>query len=120
HLTPQLVPFVVTRKDGQLAVVESINVDGGLTFWLTDSSDLLQELPADEFWSLASGKVVLLSPALRGRDSRVDEFVKPYEKHWLVQGFRGTGHKILEVSLASLVSNVLALAGILFSMQVYD
>lgn len=120
HLTPQLVPFVVTRKDGQLAVVESINVDGGLTFWLTDSSDLLQELPAEEFWSLASGKVVLLSPALRGRDSRVDEFVKPYEKHWLVQGFRGTGHKILEVSLASLVSNVLALAGILFSMQVYD
>jgi ATP-binding cassette subfamily C protein LapB len=120
RLTPQMVPFVVTRNDGQLAVVEAINVDGGLSFWLTDNSDLLHELPAEQFWSDTRGQVVLLRPALRGRDSRVDEFVKPYEKHWLVQGFRGTGNKILEVSLASLVSNVLALAGILFSMQVYD
>lgn len=120
HLTPQMVPFIVTLNDGHIAVVESINNDGGLTFWQTDSSDLLHELSADDFWSHASGTVVLLSPALRGRDSRVDEFVKPYEKHWLVQAFRGTRHKIIEVSLASLVSNVLALAGILFSMQVYD
>ncbi|MBB6155239.1 ATP-binding cassette subfamily C protein LapB [Pseudomonas sp. JAI115] len=120
HLSPQMVPFVIARNDGQLAVVEAINADGSLMFWLTDSSDLQYELAAEDFWSHASGMVVLLTPALRGRDSRVDEFVKPYEKHWLVQGFRGTGHKIIEVSLASLVSNVLALAGILFSMQVYD
>lgn len=120
HLTAQLVPFVVERNDGQMAVVESINADGGLTFWLADGSDLVHELPAEEFWSHASGRVVLLSPALRGRDSRVDEFIKPYEKHWLAQGFRGMGHKIAEISLASLLSNVLALAGIIFSMQVYD
>ena len=120
HLTSQMLPFVVPRQDGQLAVVESFNADGGLSFWLTDSSDLVRELPAKEFWASASGQIVLLSPALRGRDSRIDEFVKPYEKHWLARMFRGTGHKILEVSLASLVSNVLALAGILFSMQVYD
>ncbi|MHC8403415.1 type I secretion system permease/ATPase [Pseudomonas sp. MDT1-17] len=119
-VSPQRVPFVVVQHDGQLAVVESINDDGGLSFWLTDGSDLINELPADEFWAHSLAMVVLLSPALRGRDARVDEFVKPYEKHWLAQAFRGMGHKIAEVSLASLVSNVLALAGILFSMQVYD
>ncbi|MHC8346677.1 type I secretion system permease/ATPase [Pseudomonas sp. RT6P73] len=120
HVSPQRVPFVVVQDDGQLAVVESVNGDGGLSFWLTDGSDLVNELPADEFWARSRAMVVLLSPALRGRDARVDEFVKPYEKHWLAQAFRGMGHKIAEVSLASLVSNVLALAGILFSMQVYD
>lgn len=120
NLTSHMVPFIVVRNDGQIAVVEAINDDGGLSFWLTDGSDLVHELSAEAFWSRSSGVVVLLSPALRSRDSRVDEFVKPYEKHWLLQGFQGMGHKVAEISVASLVSNVLALAGILFSLQVYD
>jgi ATP-binding cassette subfamily C protein LapB len=119
-LTSHAVPFLVVRADDQIAVVESINDDGGLSFWLADDTDLVHELPHDEFWSFSTGIIVLLSPALRGRDSRVDEFVKPYEKHWLIQGFQGMRHKIAEISIASILSNVLALAGILFSMQVYD
>ena len=119
-LTSHTVPFLVVRHDQQIAVVEAINDDGSLAFWLTDDTDLVHELPADEFWSFSTGIVVLLSPSLRGRDSRVDEFVKPYEKHWLIHAFQGMGHKIAEISVASVVSNVLALAGILFSMQVYD
>ncbi|KAF0859005.1 CyaB, partial [Mixta calida B021323] len=40
--------------------------------------------------------------------------------HWFWKNFRGMGRRIAEISLASVVGNVLALAGILFSMQIYD
>lgn len=52
--------------------------------------------------------------AEHGRDQRIDEFVKPYRKHWFWQNFRGAGRKIAEISLASVLGNVLALGGILF------
>ncbi len=62
----------------------------------------------------------MIGVAARGRDARIDEFVQPYEPHWFWKNFRGMGRRIGEISLASVISNVLALAGILFSMQVYD
>lgn len=117
---PQSVPFIVARTDNELAVVNSINTDGSITFWLTDGTDLTYELPAEDFWEQNSGLIVLIRPEARGRDSRVDEFIKPYKKHWFMSAFRGSKRNILEISLASIVSNTLALAGILFSMQVYD
>ncbi|WON77520.1 type I secretion system permease/ATPase [Serratia sp. UGAL515B_01] len=119
-LTAHSVPFIVARTDNELAVVHSINTDDSITFWLTDGSDITYQLPAEEFWEQNSGLIVLIHPETRGRDSRIDEFIKPYKKHWFLNAFRGSTRNIMEISLASIVSNTLALAGILFSMQIYD
>ena len=54
------------------------------------------------------------------RDARIDDYIKTYEKDW----FRNIVLRDLRpysyVMLASLVTSVLGLAGVLFSMQVYD
>ncbi|MFP3499729.1 type I secretion system permease/ATPase, partial [Pseudomonas sp. SIMBA_059] len=82
--------------------------------------DVVRESALSELLARAQGDVGVIGVAARGRDARIDEFVQPYEPHWFWKTFRGMGRRITEISLASVISNVLALAGILFSMQVYD
>src|SRR5690606_18588325 len=64
--------------------------------------------------------MVILRPARAVPDARVDDYIKPYRPHWfrsiVLDDLRPYGN----VMLASLVANVLALAGILFTRQVYD
>ena len=59
-------------------------------------------------------------PARSAADIRVDSYIRPFEEHWLrrllLQDMKGYGH----VAIASVVTNCLGLAGVLFSMQVYD
>ncbi|MDT9171021.1 type I secretion system permease/ATPase, partial [Escherichia coli] len=63
---------------------------------------------------------VVPRPARSATDIRVDSYIRPFEQHWLrtllLQDAKGYGH----VAIASVVTNCLGLAGVLFSMQVYD
>jgi ATP-binding cassette subfamily C protein LapB len=65
-------------------------------------------------------RLVIPRPARAAADRRVDAYIRPVEEHWLrrvlMQDARAYGH----VAVASVVTNCLGLAGVLFSMQVYD
>ncbi|MEQ9745541.1 type I secretion system permease/ATPase [Pectobacterium actinidiae] len=116
----QILPVLAETDDGGVIVIESLNDEGIATYWLNDGGDLQREAELTELIKHSQGIIVLVGIAERGRDTRIDDFVKPYRKHWFWQHFRGAKRQIGEISLASVVGNVLALAGILFSMQVYD
>jgi ATP-binding cassette subfamily C protein LapB len=116
----EILPALIEIDDGGLMVIESLDSEGKALYWLNDSGDVQREAELVELLLKGQGTIVLLGAAERGQDSRIDDFVQPYRKHWFWQHFRGAKRQIGEISLASIISNVLALAGILFSMQVYD
>ena len=116
----EILPAIVVLEQGSTAVIETLDAEGQAGYWLQDGGDILRQADLSSLLSQGDGNVVLVGVAARGRDGRIDEFVQPYRKHWFWHNFRGAGRRIGEISLASVIGNVLALAGILFSMQVYD
>ncbi|MFU2316573.1 type I secretion system permease/ATPase [Rahnella sp. PCH160] len=116
----EVLPAVITLEQGGIAVLEHLHDDGNVDYWLSDGGDLLRSAELVTLLEQSTGPVFLVGVAPRGRDERIDQFVQPHKKHWFWENFRGSGRKIAEISLASILGNVLALAGILFSMQVYD
>ncbi|MFD1960909.1 ABC transporter transmembrane domain-containing protein [Novosphingobium panipatense] len=76
-------------------------------------------LPLEEL-KRRCAQLVVARPARSAPDARVDTYIRPYEEHWLrrllLKDRRSYGH----VVAASLITNILGLATVLFSMQVYD
>lgn len=118
YLTPLRLPVVVQLRDGQVGVIHSMDKkqvsvsysgDGGLDSVLA-ISDLQAALVA----------LIVMRPAHSVPDMRVDDYIKPYETNWLRKIILGDLRPYRHILIASLVVNLLALAGILFSRQVYD
>lgn len=118
--SPGILPVLAAAHDGSVLVIEAIDEDQNLLYWRSDGGDLQRKIDKETLQSQIQDTLVLTGIAERGRDARIDNFVKPYRKHWFWQHFAHTKRQIGEVALASIIGNVLALAGILFSMQVYD
>ncbi|GDX05068.1 type I secretion system permease/ATPase [Buttiauxella sp. A111] len=116
----QTLPVIVQLDSGALILLEALSAEGTVSYWLSDGGDLVREESLETLLARVEADVVLLGIAARSSDARIDDFTKPWEPHWFWQHFRHAGRKLVEISLASVVGNVLALAGILFSMQVYD
>lgn len=115
-----ILPVLAAAHDGSVLVIEAIDEDQNLLYWRSDGGDLQRKIDKETLQSQIQDTLVLTGIAERGRDARIDDFVKPYRKHWFWQHFAHAKRQIGEVALASIIGNVLALAGILFSMQVYD
>lgn len=114
------LPVILQLETGELLLIEALDADGLASYWLSNGGDLVREEPLETLLTRVKPEAVMLGIAARGRDSRVDDFTRPWEAHWFWRHFRHTGRKLSEIALASVTSNVLALGGILFSMQVYD
>ena len=113
------LPFILILRDSQLAVVHTLSSDGQASVWLTGEEGLEQPFRLEDL--LAETEIVVLArPSKTIPDARVDAYIKPYEDNWLrgilFSDIGSYGH----VLIASLIANTLGLAGILFSMQVYD
>ncbi|GHC73299.1 type I secretion system permease/ATPase [Limoniibacter endophyticus] len=113
------LPMIVALKDGQVIVVTAFGANGDAS--VTDGADgsTGNIMPADVLFENAE-RVAIARPLHAIPDERVDAYIKPYERGWfrkiVLRDLRPYGH----VMIASLVANLLGLAGILFSMQVYD
>ena len=118
-LDPWRLPVVAEFTGGQAGVIESIDSRGRVGVRLSGEQGLLQAIPADELIQRVQ-RIFCVRPEVSVPDLRVDEYIKPYREDWfwslLLRDWRRYG----DVMLASLVANVLALAAMIFSMQVYD
>ena len=118
-LVQRRLPLVVQLDDGQIGVLQTLGDAEELGIVYSGDQGLQSRISRAELVASAR-KALILRPARAARDSRVDDYVKPYEKSWfkniVLRDLRPYGH----VMLASLAANVLGLAGVLFSMQVYD
>ncbi|MFK3940270.1 type I secretion system permease/ATPase [Pseudomonas monteilii] len=111
-------PLVVELDDGQVGVVQSISGDE-LGIALSGDQGLQQRMPLADLEHRVR-RTVILRPARPLSDVRTDDYVQPFDEHWfrriVLRDLRPYSH----VMLASLVANLLGMAGVLFSMQVYD
>jgi ATP-binding cassette, subfamily C, bacterial LapB len=113
------LPLLVEFQDGQLAIIETLAKDGnvGLRF-IQELSLQSQFLLADILPNIV--QAIAFRPSMAVKDLRTDAFLQSYQPNWfkkiVLKDFKPYWH----VMLASFGINVLALAGILFSMQVYD
>ncbi|WNW10359.1 type I secretion system permease/ATPase [Pseudomonas sp. DTU_2021_1001937_2_SI_NGA_ILE_001] len=111
-------PVVIELDDGQVGVLQSLD-DQQAGVALAGDQGLQQRIPLAELQARVI-RLAILRPARPLSDVRTDDYVQPYDEHWfrriVLRDLRPYGH----VMLASLVANLLAMAGVLFSMQVYD
>jgi len=113
------LPVVVELDDGSIAVIKAISKEGIASVIFAGEQGLEQPVPLDELQSQAT-RVVLARPARAVPDARIDAYIKPYRVDWLRRIILNDWRAYSCVFLASLVANTLGLAGIIFSMQVYD
>lgn len=118
-LTSWRLPVVAQLHGGDLAVITAIGSDGQASMAFAGESGLQQRMDLAELIE-ASAMFALPRPATAVPDARVDTYIRPYEEHWLRRILLQDRRSYGSVLAASLVTNTLALAGVLFSMQVYD
>lgn len=118
-LMQRQMPLVVQLDDGQVGVLQTVGDDDDLGITYSGDAGLQSRITRQDLLEHAS-KILILRPLRAVRDARVDAYIKSYQKDWfkniVLRDVRPYGY----VMLASLVTSVLGLAGVLFSMQVYD
>lgn len=113
------LPLIVKLTSGEVAVVNTISTDRQAGIWLSSERGLERPVLLDDL--LAEVELIVLArPSRAVPDARVDAYIAPFREDWLSRIiFRDLGSYV-HVVIASLICNVLGLAGIIFSMQVYD
>lgn len=111
------LPALVEMAGGHLLLVLSLSE---ITATIFDASapDKRAEIALEEFSPAFGGKLLTVrAPFAQVEARHSDEAVAP---HWFWGEFRHHRRAMVEVSAASLVSNLLAAAIALYSLQIYD
>jgi len=114
-----LLPVLIETKDKRVAVLRNIEDDDTFILSFTDEQGLVTTFTRDDLLECGEN-VVLLRPVKNTIDPRVDEYIKPPEKHWIWQIVFSNVKPYFYIVLGSFFINVLGLAGITYSMQTYD
>lgn len=118
-LNPWLLPVIFELNDGQVGVVDKADKRGNVNIQFSGDQGLSQSIHID----LLKDKikyVYTLRPETSIPDARIDEYIKPYQENWFWSIALRDWKRYIDIMFASLIANILALATIIFSMQVYD
>lgn len=118
-LNPWRLPIIVGLQDGQVGVIDKADQQGNVSIQLSGDQGLSQDFSVDVLKTMIE-TVYVLRPESSVPDARVDEYIKPYEQSWFWSIVLKDWKRYIDIMFASLLANVLALATIIFSMQVYD
>ena len=110
---------MVELNDGQVAVIEKVDAAGNVSLQLSGDQGLSQCFNVQQLQANAK-RVYIFRPETSVPDARVDEYIKPYEKSWFWDIVLKDWRRYTDIMVASMIANILALATIIFSMQVYD
>lgn len=115
---PWRLPLLVEFKDGRTGVVEKADGQGSYSVQLSSDQGLCTTLSLEQLQQAA--RVCLARPESSVPDVRVDQYIRPYRRNWFWNIALRDWRSYSDVVLAAFVVNVLALAGVIFSMQIYD
>ena len=118
-LNPWRLPVLVGFKDGQVGVIDKADSEGNVSVQLSGDEGLAQNFTADTLAQVIDS-VYILRPETSVPDARIDEYIKPYEKNWFWEIVLKDWKRYIDIMFASMLANILALATIVFSMNVYD
>ncbi len=118
-LSPWKLPVLIEFENGDVGVVERIDSQGNASVQLSSDQGLSQVFDLERL-KAGTKHLYILRPESSVPDARVDEYIKPFEKNWFWSIVLNDWKRYIDVMFASLIANILALATILFSMNVYD
>jgi ATP-binding cassette subfamily C protein LapB len=118
-LNPWRLPVIIEMQDGQVGVLDKVDAEGNASIQFSGDQGLAQVLTID-LLKQNTANVYILRPEKSIADVRVDEYVKPYEASWFWSIVLKDWKRYVDIMFASMMANILALATILFSMNVYD
>ncbi len=118
-LSPWKLPILVEFENGEVGVIERIDSEGKASVQLSGDQGLSQVFNLEHLKQGAKS-LYILRPESSVPDARVDEYIKPFEKNWFWSIVLNDWKRYIDVMFASLIANILALATIVFSMNVYD
>lgn len=119
EISPWHLPVLIEMQDGQVGVLDKIDANGNLSVQLSGDQGLAQVFTFETLKPHVAN-IYVLRPEKSVPDVRVDEYVKPYDPSWFWTIVLRDWKRYLDIMLASLMANILALATIVFSMNVYD
>lgn len=117
-LNPWRLPVALQLDSGQVAVVTAIG-EGKLTLAMSGDGGATVTHRAEELQPHVR-MLAVLRPLQSTRDVRVDDYIAPVEDNWIRKLVLVDWRPYAHILVASLVTNLMALAGVIFSMQVYD
>ena len=118
-MNPWRLPVVVEFLGGQVGVIEKADSEGNVSIQFSGDEGLSQTVALDVLEKNVKN-IYILRPEKSVPDARIDEYVKPYEDNWFWSIVLRDWKRYIDIMFASLLANVLALATIVFSMNVYD
>ncbi|MEG0132113.1 MAG: type I secretion system permease/ATPase [Acinetobacter sp.] len=118
-VNPWRLPVIVEFNDGQVGVIDKADTDGNVSIQLSGDQGLSQKFVVDSLKHIVKN-IYVLRPEKSVPDARIDEYIKPYEANWFWSIVLQDWKRYIDIMFASLMANILALATIIFSMQVYD
>lgn len=119
ELTSWRLPLVVQFRHGQVAVLDTMDQQGQVGITYSGDAGVKSSIGEQELLDNVAVAVVL-RPSHTVPDARIDDYIKPHDKDWFKKIVLRDWRPYSHIFLASLVANVLGLAGILFTRQVYD
>ena len=118
-LNPWRLPVIAEFHDGQIAVIDKVDAQGNVSVQFSGDQGLSQTLTLD-LLQQSIGTVYIIRPEKSVPDARIDEYIKPYKTSWFWSIVLRDWKRYGDIMLASMLANILALATIVFSMNVYD
>ncbi len=119
RLTAARLPVIAVLRDGDVALVTALDDDGDAIVQMAEEDGATTRMPVATLMADCA-RVMLVRPARSAPDARIDAYIRPFEGHWLRRILTRDAASYGHILIASLVTNCLGLAGVLFSMQVYD
>lgn len=112
------LPLVAKMADGTIGVIEGDSAQG-FQIALCGDNGLQTSLDRDLLRQQLD-RLYAVRPIASVPDRRIDKYLAPYRSDWLRQILFEDLRPYSGIVLASFVANILTLAGVIFSMQVYD
>ncbi len=113
-----LLPALLLLNDGRSALLVSVQ-DKQADLLLPQSGGGHERIALDVLAPMFSGVVVFAKPRYRD-DGRAGDLAQGHQEHWFFGAIKQMRRSYLEVAVAAMVANLLAIASALFAMQVYD
>lgn len=112
------LPVAIELNDGQVAVITGIVADQVQLIFSGDQGTE-SNIPRQRLQESVR-RIAILRPMESPADARVDNYLEPVKKHWIRDIVFSDRKSYGYIFLASVITNLMALGGVLFSMQVYD
>lgn len=117
ELREQHLPALLLTKQDEGIILIEINDDYCMVFCPETGGQ--KRYSREVLEKTLTGNVVLANISYQP-DNRAQGYAQPYKKHWLKSQLMTCWPTYIDVALASLFANVLAIGTSLFALQVYD